>query len=108
MQEVLNFTKSKYDNRNLTERDEMKTITMKHINKAIKDATDAVAVFNGTRDEMIKQVIEPLQVTLRAGTKAKLSCSERNTKRLFSKLQKALATFDEKASERAMRLSANH
>lgn len=80
---------------------------MAEIEQAIDKAAAAVKVFKGTRNELIEQVINPLQATLKAGTKAGLYCTERRIKSKFRKLQKALSGFDERPSERAMRLSDN-
>jgi len=83
----------------------MAKITMAVIEKAIDKAAAAAKVFKGTRDEMVEQVIIPLQATLAAGTKAGLHCNEQTLKRKFRKLQRVLAGFLERPSERAMRLS---
>ncbi len=84
----------------------MAKITMEDICKAIEAAVVATKAFKGTRDELIVQVINPLQSTLKAGTEAGLTCSEKRVKSLFRQLKKAFKYFDESASERAMRLSA--
>ncbi len=87
----------------------MAKITMAVIERAIDKAAAAAKGFKGTRDELVKQVIIPLQATLKAGTKAGLHCNEQTLKRKFRKLQRVLAGagFAERPSERAMRLSDN-
>ncbi len=89
------------------------TITAAQIESAIEAAIKQVKDFDGSRDKLIKEVIDPLQAQLQKGIAAGLTCSEKRIKSKFRRLQKALSQtdsralvfIDERPSERAMRLS---
>jgi len=82
------------------------SITIQKIETAIDTATNKLKGFEGTRAELIAEIITPLQAKLKQGTDAGLRCNEKRIKAKFKKLAKALAAFDERPSEKAMRLSA--
>jgi hypothetical protein len=73
---------------------------MEEIEKAIDEATEKVKKWPsrrlfGSRDDLIKEVIEPLQAKLRAGVAAGLYGSESRIRTKFRRLERALKQFDE-------------
>lgn len=68
-------------------------LTQKDIETAIDTAITKAKAHTGTRDDLIKEVIEPLQKTLKTGIKQKMNCNEKTLRTKFAKLEKVLLKF---------------